>query len=87
MVNYIRGEDFQDFAIWLGRQLSTRAFDSGNPLPTDAARKILEELEPAIARKVFLEAANIVRTHPSDPSDANAKGDCEAALIKRAQAL
>ena len=87
MTTYIRGEDFQDFAIWLGRQLGTRAFDSGNPLPVDAARKILEQLEPAIARKVLLEAANIVRTHPSDPSDANAKSDCEAAIIKRADSL
>jgi hypothetical protein len=82
MIAWIRGEEFASFARWLAKQLDTPAFDRGNPLPVDAAKRIVEYLEPAIAKKVFQEAANIAATQTEDT-----KAAAVAAIQKRCEAL
>ena len=59
---FVRGKEFESFRDWLGKALGRPEFDRDNPHPTDAAKRVLEYLEPLIGRKAMQEAANIAST-------------------------
>lgn len=79
---YVRGKIFSDFVDWLGLQI--RRPEYGYRVPSGAAKDIVRRLEPIIANRVFLEAANMARTCPRKKDVAKA---IALNLLSRAQAV